>query len=107
MTKDEAKLAYALVTLYTNLYKNVYNRDPKVNKHRDKWAMQDVIDSVGYERAKQIMEYYFKITKPGHPMNWFLYNFDRLDDVMTKKQEDELRRQKLREQTKRMVEENE
>ena len=107
MTKDQAKLAYALVTLYVNLYKHAHNRDPRVNKHRDKWAMQDVIDSVGYDRAKDLMHYYFKLKKHDHPLNWFLYNFDKLDDVLLKLQQDEERRARLREQTRRMVEENE
>lgn len=107
MTKEEAKLAYALITLYSNLYKNAYNRDPKINKHRDKWAMQDVIDSVTYDRARELLEYYFTTTNPGHTLKWFLYNFDRLDEVIDKIQADKKRREFLREQTKKMVEENE
>lgn len=107
MTKEEAKLAYALITLYSNLYKNTYNRDPKINKHRDKWAMQDVIDSVTYDRARELLEYYFTTTNSGHTLKWFLYNFDRLDEVIDKIQADKKRREFLREQTKRMVEENE
>ena len=63
MTKDEAKLAYSLVSLYCALYKETYKKPPIVNKYREKWAMQDVIDSVGYDRSKELLEYYFKITK--------------------------------------------
>ena len=65
MTKDEAKLAYSLVSLYCSLYKKQYGRLPIVNKYREKWAMNDVIDSVGYDRARELLEYYFKVTKIG------------------------------------------
>jgi hypothetical protein len=105
MTKDEAKLAYGLVGLYCALYKQNYNRPPVVNKYREKWAMQDVIDSVGYDRAKILLEYYFKITKPGHPLQWFFYNFEKLDITLQQAEEDKSRRELIRAKTRNMVEE--
>ena len=105
MTKDEAKLAYSLVSLYCALYKETYKKPPIVNKYREKWAMQDVIDSVGYDRSKEILEYYFKITKSGHPLQWFFYNFEKLDLTLSQTQEDKTRRELIRSKTKFMVEE--
>ena len=105
MTKDEAKLAYGLVSLYCSLYKETYNKQPIVNRYREKWAMQDVIDSVGYDRAKVLLEYYFKITKSGHPIAWFFYNFEKLDLSLVQTQEDKIRREFIRSKTKTMVEE--
>lgn len=104
MSKDEAKQAYSLVSLYISLYKNKYEKQPVVNRYREKWAMQDVIDSIGYERAKELLEYYFKCNKSGHPLNWFLYNFDRLDDMMLQSTKDKSLRLTLRKQTQIMVE---
>ena len=104
MTKEDAKQAYALVSLYISLFKNKYNKQPTVNRYREKWAMQDVIDTVGFERAKELLEHYFKCNKIGHPLNWFLYNFDKLDDILIKSQEDIKRREDLRQQTKKLVE---
>jgi len=66
--------------------------------------MQDVIDTVGFERAKELLEHYFKCNKIGHPLNWFLYNFDKLDDVLVKSEQDKNKRKELREQTKNLVE---
>jgi hypothetical protein len=105
MTKDEAKLAYSLVSLYCALYKETYKKPPIVNKYREKWAMQDVIDSVGYDRSKELLEYYFKITKSGHPLQWFFYNFEKLDLTLSQTQEDKTRRELIRSKTKFMVEE--
>jgi hypothetical protein len=68
--------------------------------------MQDVIESVGYDRARELLEYYFRVTKQGHPLQWFFYNFDRLDDMLLQSEEDMQRRRKLREATKKMVEDN-
>lgn len=105
MTKDEAKLAYGLVSLYCVLHKQIYNKTPIVNKYREKWAMQDVIDSVGYDRAKQLLEYYFKMGKTSHPISWFFYNFEKLDLALQQAEEDKSRRELIRAKTKAMVEE--
>lgn len=104
MAKQDSQQAYALVSLYIALYKNKYNKQPLVNRYREKWAMQDVIDTVGYERARVLLDYYFKCTKSGHPLNWFLYNFDRLDDILVESEADTEYRKKLRKQTKDLVE---
>lgn len=101
----ENKQPYILLSLYQALYKDKYNKQPKINKYRDKWAMQDVIDTVGYERAKELVEYYFKTGKIGHPLQFFFYNFDSMDRIKEESDKDKLNRIKLREQTKRMVEE--
>jgi hypothetical protein len=105
MTRDEAKLAYALVSLYSSLYKGKYGRVPVVNKHREKWAMNDVIDSVGYDRAKVLLEYYFTTNKNKHPIDWFFYNFEKLDAALNEREKDKVRRLTLMSRTKLMVEE--
>lgn len=106
MAKADAKQPYALLSLYEKLYSERYSKVARLNKFKEKWAMQDVIESVGYDRARELLEYYFRVTKQGHPIQWFFYNFDRLDDMLIQSEEDTRRRQKLREATKKMVEEN-
>ena len=100
----KSKEPYILISLYENLYFEKYGKKPRLNKFREKWAMQDVIDSVGYERAKELLEYYFKTSKNGHPLNFFFYNFDRIDQIETEIKRDRANRAMLREQTKKLVE---
>ena len=66
------KEPYVLIGLYLSLYKEKYNKTITINKFREKWAMQDVIDSVGYERAKELLVYYFATNKQGHPLTSFI-----------------------------------
>jgi hypothetical protein len=98
------KQPYVLIGLYESLYLEKYNKKPRLNKFREKWAMQDVIDSVGFERAKQLLIYYFKTSKYGHPLQFFYYNFDKIDRIQNDTEKDKLHRSILREETKRMVE---
>jgi hypothetical protein len=99
-----SKEPYILLTLYQNLYKDKYNKAVTINKFREKWAMQDVIDSVGYIRAKELLEYYFGLNKNGHPLQFFFYNFDKMDLVKTEIEKDKEKRRLLLEETKKMVE---
>jgi RecA-family ATPase len=94
------------VSFYCTLYKDKYGKQPVVNKYREKWGMLDVLETVEYDRAKTLLEYYFHVNKPGHPLNWFFYNFDKLDDSLRKKDADKKHRDMLRLQTKQMVEES-
>lgn len=98
------KEPYVLIGLYESLYKEKYGVKPKLNKFREKWAMKDVIDSVGIDRAKEILIYYFTLPKGGHPLQFFLYNFDRIDFAITESEKDKERRRLLLEETKNMVE---
>lgn len=99
-----SKEPYILLTLYQNLYKEKYGRVVTINKFREKWAMQDVIDSVGYNRAKELLEYYFGLTKNGHPLQFFFYNFDKMDALKIEIEKDKEKRRLLLEETKKMVE---
>lgn len=105
--KEGNKQPHALLTHYISLYKDRYGRDPILNRFREKWGMQDVIDTVGYQRAKDLIEYYFTLNKYNHPLQWFFYNFDKLDKLWKDIEDDKLHRDMLRSKTKEMVEERE
>jgi hypothetical protein len=99
------KEPYILMTTYQNLYKDRYGKAPTLNKFREKWAMQDVIDSVGFQKANDLLYYYFSLEKAGHPLQFFYYNFDKMENARIELQKDIETRRLLRESTKKMVEE--
>jgi hypothetical protein len=86
------------MSLYQNLYKEKYNKPAPINKFREKWAMQDVIDSVGFDKAVELINYYFSL-------QFFYYNFDKMEQARIELHKDIETRRLLREQTKKMVEE--
>jgi hypothetical protein len=98
------KQPYILIGLYENLYFEKYNKKPRINKFREKWAMQDVIDSVGMDKAKELLVYYFKTAKSGHPLSFFFYNFDKIDYLKTEREKDARHRKLLLQATKELVE---
>jgi hypothetical protein len=66
--------------------------------------MQDVIDSVGFDRAKELLVYYFKTSKSGHPLSFFFYNFDKIDYLKSELEKDANNRRLLLQATKKLVE---
>ena len=99
------KEPYILLSLYSNLYEGMYNTKPTINRYKEKWAMQDVIDSVGFDKAVDLINYYFSLEKFGHPLQFFYYNFDKMEQARVELQKDIETRRLLREHTKKMVEE--
>jgi len=99
------KEPYILLTIYMALYEQKYGKKPRINKYKEKWAMQDVLDSIGFEQAKDVLNYYFRTGKNGHPLNFFYNNFDRLEDMMIQINKDVANRARLLEKTKKLVEE--
>jgi len=94
----------ALITGYVNAYEAAFGFKPTVNRHTAKWGFLDVLDSVGYERACELIKYYMTCNANHSPQNFF-QTFDRLEEVMVASRDDEARRAKLREQTRLRVEE--
>ena len=66
--------------------------------------MNDVIESVGFQRAKELLIYYFSTNKTGHPLNFFYNNFDRIDALNKEIKKDKFNRSILLNETKKMVE---
>jgi hypothetical protein len=100
----QKQLSFALVDLYALCYEKKLGRKPTINRYREKWGFQDMLDSLGYERSCEVIEYYFTTTNNYSPVNLF-NNFDRLHEAITKRDLDRQRRKKLQEQTRKMVEE--
>ena len=101
--KTEIQHANALLTLFVKTYNAKYVSPLVLNRYKEKFGMVDVVQSVGYDRAQELIKYYFTTKKQGHPIKWFFYNFDGLDKTLRELAEDSLKRESLRAETARRV----
>lgn len=104
-TNTVAKQAYGLITHYEKCFKEKYPYEPNVNRFRVKWGFQDMVTDLGYNDAKEVIEYYFRTAKIGHPIDFLLQNYDRIYEFMTERKKDEEKREELRKQTEQKVKE--
>lgn len=100
-----AKQAYALITLYIQSFEKKYQRKPQVNRYREKWGFIDMIEDLGYDQAREVVEYYLRTAKQGHPVPFLLQNYDKINEFMEEKKKDEENRIELRKQTEARVRE--
>ena len=69
------KESYSLLSSYIGLHRDKYGASPVINKYKEKWAMQSLIDDFGVEEVESSLSYYFKLPKENHPLTWFFNNF--------------------------------
>jgi hypothetical protein len=98
-----AKQAYGLISAFEKSFEAKHGRKPQVNRYRDKWGFQDMIADLGYNQAKDVVEYYLTTAKPGHPLAFLFQNYDRINQFMEEKREDEKKRAEIRKQTEQRV----
>ncbi len=104
--QKELQYASKLITLYTKLYKDKYDKTILINRVKMKWLVGDVIESMGgYGETVAILNYYFNTGKDGHPLDWFCYNFDRLVKMEQEIKDDLEHQAKVRAETKKRREE--
>lgn len=90
--------AQALVTYFLDAYKKANGFTLTANRYRVKWGMLDVIESVGYAKAKDLIDYYMTCDAQ-HTFEEFFNSFDRLDGMASESQRDAERRARLRRET--------
>ena len=98
------KAGYALVELYELLYTDTYKKAPNVNRFKEHYNMMVVMDQFGFDGAKELLEYYFKTPRAGHPINEFMNNYHILWENKNRAAREAARRAKIRQETKERVE---
>lgn len=89
---------------YEKLYRIKYDAKPRMNRYSLKWGMVDVIDSIGYDRARELLDYFFT-TQADHTLEFFYKNFDKMDVWESGVREDRARRAIILKQTEQRVQE--
>jgi hypothetical protein len=93
-----------LLNLFVKCYEERYKRKPTVNRFRERWGFQDMIDSVGFEESENIIRFYFEIPAADHTCRHLFYNFDTMQTNMQLRAKDRAERAALREQTRERME---
>ena len=97
---------HTLITHFLKNYRERYDSDPRdFNRFRDQWGFQAMIEQYGPAGAKKVVDYYFATRRPGHPVSYLLYNYERLNAIMVDKEKDEAERARLRAESEKRVKE--
>jgi hypothetical protein len=105
--KEKARQAHILISRYVTLFKEKHKRAPTINRYSAKWGMMDVIDSVGVDRANEILAYYFSTTHEKHDLEFFYKNFDKIEANLLVIRQDRANRARIMAETAKRVREAE
>ncbi len=98
----DKKLRFSLLTKFKkNL--NAMGKDQDINIYAQQWAADAMIESYGYDKCVDIINYYFKVAE-SPDWTWLSYNSEKVLQSMKLEQEDLELRAKLREGAKRWLE---
>lgn len=99
------KYANELLALYVSLYTDKYGSAPSMNRYKYKWGFKAMYEDLGPKPAREVIEYYFKTTRPGHPLEHLLYNYEKLNQIVKDIAKDEVDRAEWRKKTEQRVKE--
>lgn len=94
-----------LLNLYVQLYVEKYGKAPKMNRHKYSWGFKDMVEDYKFDRAKQIVEYYFTTVESGHPVDQLLYNYEKIEESLTDVEKDRVLRAELLVETEKRARE--
>ena len=100
-----AKDCHTLTSYYVKLYKARYDSEPNINRHTARWGFDSILQGMGIEPAKQLLDYYFT-TPPirRYDLDWFFYNYEKLVKAMRDGKEDRERTRRLMQESKTRAE---
>ena len=101
--KDLVSEAGKILDYYILCYKTAHTKNPSTNRYRDKWGFVDVLTDVGSDRAKELLDFYFRIPR-NHDLKWFFLHYDELDESEKAIAKDRAEREAIRAQTRKRVE---
>jgi hypothetical protein len=99
-----AQQANALITKYVKLYTDRYGKAPVINRYRERWGFQSVIEDLGRGEADAVLEYYFSL-RMDHSVQNFLRSYDELHKNRLADEKDKRRVAQLHIETQRRVQE--
>lgn len=99
-----AQLSNALARHYVTLYEEVHGQKPvDFNLYRDRRGFEAMIVDLGYERAKEVVEYYMSLIR-AHPCGWLLYNYEKVNKRIIEIEEEKANGAAIMEETRQRVE---
>lgn len=101
----ERNTGFELYGIFRDRYQDAHgDRDNSVSVYYAAGMMRKIADDVGVQGVKDLIDYYFN-HRDNHEFMWFAYNYHYLLDDMRLREKDLRKRERLREVTKKRIQE--
>jgi len=93
-----------MTTHYVKKYTEVVGRSVVVNRNKARWGFEAILMDLSPVETKALIDYYLE-RYPNPSIEWFLYNYDKIVEERTEREEQEKVAAKRREATAARLEE--
>ena len=103
MAKPTAQQCHALTTYFMTAVENATGYKPAVNRNKARWGFDSVLMDYSPSQARELIDYYVKhYERP--TIEWFLFNYEKVEVAKTEHDENEIIAAKRREATAQRLE---
>lgn len=101
MAKPTVQQCYAMTSYFVAAFKSHYKgQEPVLNRHAARWGFESILMGLPPEEVKKLIDFYFTTkSQKRHALDWFFYNYEKLQESMNVLELDKERRAKLREES--------
>lgn len=104
MAKPTAQQCHAMITYFAKQYEQKVGDKPLVNRNRARWGFESMLMDYTSEQARVLVDFYLEHWDRA-TMDWFLYNYEKVDQALQEHNENELATAKRRKVTEQRLEE--
>lgn len=101
MAKPTAQQCHTMTSYYVTKYKEKYDRAPTgVNRNTARWNWEGILTDMNLDAAKKLVDFYFETNNERkHPLDWFFYNYEKLEESQEALKAEKQRRAKVMEES--------
>lgn len=89
-----------MTSYYMKVFASKCGYTPNVNRNSARWGFAGILTDINKDEVKELIDHLFNLPKretDNYSLNWFLYNYDKVRDGLTRSKDYEAKRSKLME----------
>ena len=101
MAKATAQQCHALTSHYIAKYTAENNKAPSVNRNKARWGFEAMLMDYSSAQVRELLDYFVEHYE--HTLEWFLFNYEKVDEEKTTYERNKVATAKRREETKKRL----
>lgn len=100
-----AQQCHALITYFIKAYTQTKGVAPVLNRNKSRWGFDSILMDYTSDEVRQMIDFYLKYYTARGDVEWFLFNYEKVDEDMKDHEQKKLAKQEALRETARRAEE--
>lgn len=102
--KPTAQQCHAMTTYFASAYQDKVGKSAVLNRNKARWSWESVLMDYTPGQARELVDFYLEHW-PDPNLDWFFYNYEKVDQAIADHNQEEEARRARREQTQKRLDE--